>query len=242
MDIQTVFKRYEIKYFLTQTQMQELKQQMEPYMCADAHGKSTILNLYFDTPNDMLIRHSLEKPVYKEKLRLRSYQIPHADTPVFLEIKKKYEGVVYKRRIGSSYRQMTDYLEHGIPFSDSQIMHEINYFMSYYPELTPHVFLSYDREAFYGKTDADFRITFDRNILWRTDQLTLDAGVFGTPLLPENAVLLEIKTAGGMPLWLTHFLRNEQLQKCSFSKYGTVYIQTLKNHSQPLFTDMEVAI
>lgn len=223
MDVQTIFQRYEIKYFLTTKQLQHLKECMQPYMEADAYGKSTILNLYFDTPNDLLIRHSLEKPVYKEKLRLRSYHIPDGSTPVFLEIKKKYDSVVYKRRESASYDKMLGYLEQGTSFSDSQIMHEIDYFMHYYKNLTPHVFLSYDREAFYQKGNSDFRITFDKNILWRTKDLSLTKGAYGNSLLPENTVLMEIKTAGGIPLWFSHYLNEEHLQKCSFSKYGTVY-------------------
>lgn len=225
MHAQTVFKRYEMKYFLTTSQMELLKQELQPYMEADAWGKSTIMNIYFDTPNDLLIRHSLEKPAYKEKLRLRSYTVPHSDTTVFLEIKKKYNGVVYKRRIGASYLEIMNYLEHGASFLETQIMHEIDYFRQFYQGLAPHVFLSYDREAYFGKTDASFRITFDRNILWRNDHLLLEDGNYGNPLLPEDLVILEIKTTGGMPLWLSHFLRNEQLQKGSFSKYGSVYLQ-----------------
>lgn len=163
MDIQTVFKRYEIKYFLTELQMEALKQEMHPYMEADTYGKSQIMNIYFDTPNVLLIRHSLEKPVYKEKLRLRSYGVPDQDSTVFLEIKKKYEGIVYKRRISAPYQKMMDYLEHDIPLITKkeamlantatdelrtelpdnipdagtiQILHEIDYFRSYYQGLS----------------------------------------------------------------------------------------------------------
>lgn len=232
MNTQTVFKRLEFKYFLNETQLNTLLPLINTHMSADAYGKSTISNLYFDTPNDMLIRHSLEKPVYKEKLRLRSYTVPDADTPVFLEIKKKYMGVVYKRRISTSYEQMMQYLNEQIPFSDSQIMHELDYFMHYYPKLTPHVFLSYEREAFHAKDNSDLRITFDRNILWRQEQLTLDAGIYGTPLLADGIILMEVKTSGGMPLWLTHFLTEEHLQRRGFSKYGTVYIQTHHPNNQ----------
>lgn len=251
MDIQTVFKRYEIKYFLTAHQMEALKLEMQPHMKADAYGQSQIMNIYFDTPNDLLIRHSLEKPVYKEKLRLRSYGVPENTSTVFLEIKKKYEGIVYKRRISAPYQKMMDYLEYDTPLISKkeamlantdttdklrgilpddipdartiQILHEIDYFRSYYQGLSPHVFLSYDRDAFYGKNDSGFRITFDRNIRFRTDHLKLSDGNYGELLLPEDQIIMEIKTSGGMPLWLTHFLGEEQLQKISFSKYGNVY-------------------
>lgn len=230
MEIQKNFKRYEIKYFLTDLQVQRLLELMKPHMKTDGYGKSTIMNLYFDTPNDMLIRHSLEKPVYKEKLRLRSYGIPNDDSPVFLEIKKKYKHIVYKRRESTSYSNMLNYLQHGVSFSNSQIMHEIDYFMQYYPQLSPHIFLSYEREAFFQKDNSDFRITFDKNILWRNQELSLQQGNYGNSLIPENQSLMEIKTAGGIPLWLSHFLTRENLNRCSFSKYGTVY-RTLQNET-----------
>lgn len=226
MNAQTVFKRYELKYFLTTQQVEALMPLINGHMTPDEYGKSTILNLYFDTPDDRLIRRSLEKPVYKEKIRLRSYAVPDDATPVFLEVKKKYKGIVYKRRVSAPYQQMMQYLDEQVAFTDSQIMDEIDYFMQYYPTLAPHVFLSYEREAFCVPKDSDLRITFDRNILWRQDKLLLSEGAYGSRLLSEDVILMEIKASGGMPLWLSHFLTEEHLRRRSFSKYGTVYMQT----------------
>ena len=97
--IQSCFERYEKKYFLTPAGQKALLQTIAPYIKMDFYGKYTICNLYYDTPDWRLIRASLAKPVYKEKLRVRSYGVPAPDGKVFAELKKKYKGVVYKRRI-----------------------------------------------------------------------------------------------------------------------------------------------
>jgi len=228
---QTVFKRYEIKYILTQAQKKALQSALIPYMQPDKHGPSTIRNIYFDTPNYRLIRHCIEKPVYKEKLRLRCYQLADRQTPIFVELKKKFDGVVYKRRLVLPESQAMTWVNTGIhPGIDSQISREIDYFIHFYETLKPAVFLSYHREAFYSKTDPQFRITFDDDILFRQQDLTLTADTGGIPILSEGLVLMEIKTSGAIPLWLTDFLTANKLYKTSFSKYGTAYTTVI--HAQ----------
>ena len=223
MSDQMIFKRYEIKYMLTAEQKGRLCQRMEGEMIADEHGRSTIQSLYFDTPDYLLIRRSLDKPFYKEKLRLRSYGVASKDTPVFIELKKKYDSVVYKRRIGMTEQEACAYLLRHRPVADSQIAHEIDYCMRYYRDLAPKMLLSYEREAFYHRTDRNLRITFDENILWRDYDVDLKAGIYGTPILHDGQVLMEVKTAGAMPLWLVRFLSENRIYKTSFSKYGTAY-------------------
>lgn len=223
MSDQMIFKRYEIKYMLTADEKRRLCHLMEGEMIADEHGRSTIQSLYFDTPDYLLIRRSLDKPFYKEKLRLRSYGVATEDSNVFIELKKKYDSVVYKRRIGMTEREACKYLLHHEPVADSQIAREIDYCMKYYRELTPKVLLSYEREAFYHKTDRNLRITFDENILWRDYDVDLKTGIYGTPILHDDQVLMEVKTAGAMPLWLVRFLSENRIYKTSFSKYGTAY-------------------
>ena len=88
---QTVFKRYELKYMLTLEQKERMETAMSPYMELDKYGRTTIRNIYLDTDSYRLIRRSIEKPAYKEKLRIRSYSRATADTTVFVELKKKYE-------------------------------------------------------------------------------------------------------------------------------------------------------
>ena len=227
MGIQTVFMRYELKYSLSPQQKQRVLEAMEDFMEPDRYGRTTIRNLYFDTDNYRLIRRSLDKPAYKEKLRLRSYGPAGPDSAVFVELKKKYEEVVYKRRVSLPQRQAMDWLlgQEKCPL-DTQIAREVNYFLNFYQTLRPAVFLSYERQAFFAKDGSDFRVTFDENILCRQESVSLEAPVYGTPILPEGKCLMEIKCSGGIPLWMTQVLSREKIFKSSFSKYGTAY-QTL---------------
>ena len=197
---------------------------MYPFMKLDKYGRTTIRNLYYDTETYLLIRRSLEKPVYKEKLRLRSYSQAGADSPVFVELKKKYRSVVYKRRLALPNRDAVAWLAGNPNYSpQTQIASEIDYFLSYYGTLHPVVYLSYEREAYYAKDGSDFRVTFDDTILCRQEDLSLEAPVYGTQLLPEGMTLMEIKCSGGIPLWMTGVLSAEKICKTSFSKYGTAY-------------------
>lgn len=218
-----IFKRREMKYLISSSQKTQLQQLMADRMIPDEFGKSTIFNLYCDTEDFRLIRRSLDKPVYKEKLRLHSYGPATADSPVFLELKKKYRSVVYKRRICLSQAHAMAFLQDGFPLPDGQIERELSHCHTLYPELLPRVFISYDREAFFGAAERDFRITFDENILWRQQALSLNSEAWGEPMLPREMTLLEIKVNAGLPLWLTHFLSDQKIYKTSFSKYGNAY-------------------
>ena len=224
MAFQTVFERYELKYLLTATQKQKVLSAMKPHMEPDQYGRTTIRNIYFDTDSYRLIRRSIDKPAYKEKLRIRSYEKASPGSMVFVELKKKYEHVVYKRRINLAEHEAMAWMQgkrgcHG----NVQISEEVDYFLRYYGSLRPTVFLSYEREAYYAKDDSDFRVTFDDTILCRQNDLSLESDVYGTPLLPEGTTLMEIKCSGGIPLWMAHVLSEEHIYKTSFSKYGTAY-------------------
>ena len=301
MAYQAVFKRYEMKYMMTRRQKKAVLEAMLPYMKLDEFGHTTIRNVYFDTDNYILVRRSIEKPVYKEKFRIRSYKQAGAQDKVFIELKKKYDDVVYKRRESLSQLETLEWLVSGTPFPKAtQIGNEIDYFFRLYQTLKPKVFLSYEREAFYahvrpgeicqpgltdarrassesllgsnvhvrpgeicqpGLTDArrassesllgsnvhvrpgeicqpgltgssDFRVTFDENILARQEELSLSKEVWGEPLIDEDKVLMEIKTSGGIPLWMTHVLAREKIYKTSFSKYGTAYEKMICGHQK----------
>lgn len=224
MAFQTIFKRYEIKYMLTTEQKQKLLEIMEPYMALDKYGRSSIRNIYFDTDTYRLIRNSIEKPIYKEKLRIRSYGRASEDSTVFVELKKKYNHVVYKRRISLPEAEAMEWVCNRIPCGkQKQIQREIDYFIDYYETLHPAVFLSYEREAFYAMDGSDFRVTFDDTILCRENDLSLCSDAYGTLILPEEKVLMEIKCSGGIPLWMVQALSEEHIYKTSFSKYGTAY-------------------
>lgn len=226
MAYQAVFRRYELKYILSLEQKEKILKAIEPYMSIDEYGRTTIRNIYFDTPNYRLIRASIDKPMYKEKLRVRSYEQATHDSTVFVEIKKKYDHVVYKRRISLPEAQAMSWLCEGQKPSitkKQQIASEIDYFMEYYHSLCPSVFLTYEREAFFTTVKSDFRVTFDDNILCRQNDLSLTSEVYGSRLLPPDKVLMEIKCSGGIPLWMVETLSKERIYKTSFSKYGTAY-------------------
>ncbi len=214
MAYQTIFKRYELKYLLTKEQKEKVVQAIRSYMALDQYGRTTIRNIYFDTENYRLVRRSLESPAYKEKLRIRSYCRAAPDSAVFVELKKKFQKVVYKRRIALPEQDAMDWVtgRRDCPGS-CQISAEVDYFLQYYGSLTPAVFLSYDREAFYSKDHSDFRVTFD-----------------GLPVLPEGMALMEIKCSGGIPMWMIQILSREKLYKTSFSKYGTAYQTIIYPH------------
>lgn len=221
--IQTCFERYEKKYRITAAQQQALLAGMQPYMTADAYGEYTICNIYYDTDDWRLIRASLEKPVYKEKLRVRSYGTPTPDGKVFVELKKKYDGVVYKRRITARAGQVGPFLAGRLPGQDfGQIGREIQWFQNFY-HTQPKVYLAYDRQAFAGIEDPDLRITFDTGLRWRDTDVDLCRGDYGAPILPAGEILMEIKIPGACPLWLSRLLSAVGAFPSSFSKYGTCY-------------------
>lgn len=224
MNTQMVFKRYEIKYLLDEKQKERVLRAMEPYMAPDNYGRSTIRNIYYDTDDYRLVRRSLEKPVYKEKLRVRSYRQARAEDSVFVELKKKYQEVVYKRRIDLPEAQAMAYLTGKTEAPvHTQITDEIDYFLTFYQTLAPRVFLSYEREAYFDREHMDFRVTFDENILWRETDLSLLKGVYGERILPQGQTLMEIKTSGSIPLWMVKVMSEEKIRKTSFSKYGNAY-------------------
>ena len=218
-----VFKRFEKKYRINTEQKDKLLSIIENKLFPDEHGRSTICSLYLDTPSYLLIRNSIEAKDYKEKLRLRSYGVPKGDTCVFLEIKKKFEGIVYKRRVSMPLDTAKSYINGGESPIQSQIMSEIDYAMHFYGNPKPSILVAYEREAFYVKEKPSVRLTFDSNIRYRTDELYLEKGNHGTLILPENQLVLETKTDGAMPLWLSSALCELGLFPSSFSKCGNAY-------------------
>ncbi len=234
---QEVFKRYEKKYILTKEQYEKFRSMTESRLAVDQYGKHTICNIYFDTGNYSLIRNSIDKPVYKEKLRLRSYGIPEKDSTVFLEIKKKFDGIVYKRRVPMSLDEAYSYINGGEIGKKGQILSEIDWFMSFYKPL-PKVYLAYDRIAMYDTIDTSVRITFDTNIRWRDKSLGLEKGAWGATLLNEDQYIMEVKISDAMPLWLAEILDNLEIYPASYSKYGNCYTQFL---SQGIHSDEMIA-
>lgn len=223
-----VFRRTEKKYRITAEQAAWLKDALAEVLIPDAFGKSTVGNLYLDTPDYLLIRNSLDAIAYKEKLRIRSYGTPDDGTKVFFELKKKYKGVVYKRRIALPLADAYGYLESGIPPAEGQIMRELDYAMHFYRFPQPRVALFYEREAYGWQGEEAVRLTFDTNLRYRTDDLLLQSGSHGRVILPSDIILLEVKCGGAMPLSLAHFLDEGGIFPTRFSKYGTAYGEILR--------------
>ncbi|MCD8367333.1 MAG: polyphosphate polymerase domain-containing protein [Clostridiales bacterium] len=237
MAYQGTFQRYELKYLLTPAQKQAVLEGIAPYMQPDQYRRTTIRNLYFDTDTFRLARRSLEKPAYKEKLRLRSYAQATEDSPVFVELKKKYDSVVYKRRIALPEQAAMAWLLDGTGRApDAQIGREIAYFLDYYQHLRPVMFLAYEREALYALDGSDLRITFDENILARQTDLSLRSPVYGASVLAEDRTLMEVKTSGGYPMWMTQLFTEQRIYRTSFSKYGAAYEKMIYPKSHPVTT------
>lgn len=215
-----VFQREEVKYLLNEEKKSLLLEKIKDKIEQDKYYQTTICNIYFDNDNNDLIINSLEKPVFKEKIRLRSYQVPNMKDDVFLEIKSKYKGIVYKRRIKLKLCDYYNYL-HNRKHNNSQIMKEIDYYIKF-EKLKPKIFIAYDRISFKGKEES-LRITLDSNLRSRTSDLNLELGDAGKKYFEDNYYIMEIKSATSIPLWLTKTLSELQIYPTSFSKYGSIY-------------------
>ncbi|MDE6020753.1 MAG: polyphosphate polymerase domain-containing protein [Ruminococcus sp.] len=232
MAIET-FERREIKFLLSGEQYRSLKEFLPEYMESDPYCKDDktygIYNVYYDTDNDDLIRQSIEKPYYKEKVRLRSYMSPAScEDKVFLEIKKKIGGIVNKRRVAMTLEEAIRYTKLGVHPPDNgkylrqQVLKELDVLFDRY-SLYPKQYISYERAAYFGKNDRQFRLTFDRNITARRYDLTLEKESYGEQLIPDGYRLMEVKISDSMPVWLAEQLAALKIYKISFSKYGTAY-------------------
>ncbi len=221
---QLVFKRYEKKYLLNERQYEDFRVEADKHFYMGEYAKSGIYNIYYDTPDFLLIRRSIVGGAYKEKLRLRTYNIPDDNDKAFIELKKKYKGVVYKRRIGMEYLDAYEHLvapEH--IRKSNQIAEELDYFLDFYACLEPQMVITYDRIALTGNDDPNLRITFDNNILWRTEDVDLRKGAYGTSLLDDGMYLMEVKIPNAMPLWMADCISKLKIYPTSFSKYGMAY-------------------
>ena len=237
----SVFKRYEKKFLLTLEQYRNIVDFLADYMVFDKYCVNEqvygLLNVYFDTPDNILIGRSVEKPVYKEKLRLRSYFVPESgESKVFFEIKQKYKKCVTKRRAVMNYSEALELIETHEPpklkrdnYINNQVVKEICQMFKRYEGLAPKVFIAYDRIAMFGKDDPELRVTFDKNIITRRENPTFEGGIDGEQLLPPDRILMEIKIPGALPLWLCRAMEKLGIRQRSFSKYGTCYQKFLRS-------------
>lgn len=223
----SVMKRYELKYLLNSEQLQYFMDQISHYMKVDKYGLTSIASIYFDTPDYRLINKSIEKPKYKEKLRLRGYGLVTIDRPTFLEVKRKCEGIVYKRRIALLEKEAFELITNKEAKEKTQISRELEAFMETYQNLEPKYMIIYDRLAYY-QDDSDLRITIDMNPRYRTHDLNLHTSMDGTPLIENGGAILEIKVQHSIPLWLSAILSKGRIYQTSFSKVGTAHKQEMK--------------
>lgn len=231
-----VFRRDEKKYLLSAAQKTELTRAIGKYIEPDKYFASTICSLYFDTPTQDLIIQSISKPVYKQKIRLRSYDVPSLNSDVFLEAKIKFRGIVSKRRFKIKLSDFYSYYKalssaRGQPTlysADSpQIAKELDYLFHFY-KLQPNWIVCYDRKSYCGCDNPHLRITFDENLRSRRNKLRLEAGDDGKNFFPDQTCVMEIKALDAMPLWLTHTLSELKIYPASFTKYGNIYKQSKK--------------
>lgn len=234
-------ERYEKKYIVTSAQYKKLKDLLKDITKSDEHGDTTICNIYFDTPDFKLIRKSIEKPVYKEKFRIRSYGVANDNSKVFAEIKKKYDGIVYKRRVSFKHNEMFGLDLDGLKTlgseKDNQVLSEIDWLFNVYEDLQPQMFICYDREALFTTDDSGVRLTFDKNIFYRTDDLALNKHARGYRVLDRDKYILEVKSGASMPVWLAEALNELKIYPASFSKYGVAY----KKYTGEVIIDGNVA-
>ena len=221
-DVINVMKRYELKYILNKEQVDYLVNKLKGHMVIDEYGKTSIQSLYYDTPNSRLIRESIDKPDFKEKIRLRSYGLNKPGKPVYLELKRKAYGIVYKRRVETKVDEVDEFFSNRNDFDNNQISKEIRYFRDYYEKLVPACLIIYDRVAYF-EPDGDLRLTIDYNPRYRMDNLNLNTSTDGISLLDDGSAILEVKVQEAIPLWLSNILTNGKIYISSFSKYGEAY-------------------
>lgn len=232
INIIETFKRLEKKYLLTEKEYDQLLDRIYSYIEKDKYFESKISTIYFDTDNYDLIRKSVDKPLYKEKVRLRSYGIPKENDNVFFEIKKKYKGMCNKRRIIVKYIDIKNYLNNNIvPICNTQIIKEIDYCMKFY-KLKPVLYLAYDRNSYYEKNNKNFRLTFDINLRFKTKNLFLDDNSKCQNYFDEKIYIMEIKTLDSIPLWFVKVLSDLKIYPTSFSKYGSIYLKHIIKESE----------
>lgn len=257
-----VFKRKEMKYLLNAEQRTVVEECCNETMEVDDYGRSRVTSLYYDTPQWSLIERSLDKPLYKEKLRVRWYGaigedgFPEPHAQVFVELKKKFKGIVYKRRLSCSFAAARAFLGgegylsalNAYPLADIeaqeeayssrslQIASEIQAFMKRFDGLQPAMLITCQRTAltprlWEGEThdksvQDDVRITFDEDIRYRN---LAGGSSEWSPITAPGQAVMEIKVVGPYPRWLLHAISLAQARPSSFSKYGQAYtrVQTL---------------
>lgn len=233
------FERKEKKYVLSEETLARFMQLVGDKFDDDQYAHSTISSLYYDTPQYSMINRSIEKPLYKEKLRIRCYDAPRDEAGVFVELKKKFKGIVYKRRIRMSIEGGQAYLE-GTPYSEASLfgsalesqkmdtikqqnIREIDACLDRHGKVDPAIMVVVERHSIRSTDGSKLRITFDRNARWRAHNLQFDTDYEGTPIFSNGEIIMEIKALGSYPLWLVRALNEIEAYPVSCSKVGLAY-------------------
>lgn len=229
-----VFKRYELKYLLHWDAYIAFRERLLPYMQYDtygnADGKYNIISLYYESEEKDIYYETMNKLPFRQKLRLRVYDQADLSSPSFIEVKQKFKNVVNKRRtvipLNEAYSILSkpydEQLIEQVESSNPQILKEALHFKNLY-ELKPATIVSYDRQALSGvlENESDLRVTFDYNLMCRTDDLRLENGPEGMYFLDREMVILEVKVSNSVPFWLARLLSEFNFTQQGFSKFCT---------------------
>jgi len=217
--------RTETKYLVHVENFNAIRDAFSEYLEKDKYYFYKVHNIYFDNADNQIISHSIEAPEYKEKLRMRMYEHPGAVfQDAYIELKKKYLGVVYKRRkkLDLDAARQAIAQDVGCIDSECQVMREILFYMKK-TACYPKIYLSYERYSYYATEDSGLRVTFDTNIVSRRENLKFASSKEDSVPLLKNHMILEIKTCNYYPLWLIKILNDYKIYPTSFSKYGKIF-------------------
>ena len=218
----TIIDRMEQKYFVSFDKYNKLMKLINNKLVKDKYFSERIYNIYFDNDEYEFMTKSLDKPLYKEKVRLRSYETKDKNSNVFLEIKKKFQGHGNKRRVVINYNEAKDYIDNKIiPNTNKQIMGELDYTFKK-NNLKPKISLTYDRLSYAFKEDESYRVTFDTNIRYSNKKVDL-VDLDDEYCLFNDGYIMEVKTLKGYPSWFIKALNELKLYPVSYSKVGEAY-------------------
>ncbi|MBQ2660242.1 polyphosphate polymerase domain-containing protein [Candidatus Saccharibacteria bacterium] len=239
-----VFRRVEKKYLISKEEKDLILKLIKKHVRKNKYFQSTVCSIYFDTKNDDLIIKQVDKPLdkasFREKVRLRSYNVPKMEDYIFFELKTKHrEGkdkLSDKRRFQFLLKDYYDWEKGRATLeeiakrkiektNDVQVARELEYIIKYL-NLAPKILIACERESYEGKEDKQLRLTFDDGLRYRSKDLKLEKGANGKKFFEgEKNIIMEIKAAGGMPLWLVEALNKLKAYPQPFSKYGKIYQQ-----------------
>jgi len=220
-----IITRQEVKYLISRASHDALLRDLANHLVPNKFFAQTIHNVYFDNDTNDLILRSIEKKEFKDKLRLRAYHMDGELGNPLIELKKKYKGTSYKRRIKLTIEQARDLINGGALNHTGQIADEMRFLIAR-TGCTPKMYIGYDRASYDVVGHDDLRITFDSNVRCRTTNLDFAPNPADKNIIDADHYILEIKAADTFPLWLTDALTRNGIFPQSFSKYARAFVCT----------------